>query len=46
LSEQPHHVEVPDGEGPRDGDCLQRLRREVSLSSVELTPFTTPDDIL
>jgi hypothetical protein len=34
LSEWTHHVEVPDGEGPRDGDCLQCLRQEMSLSSV------------
>jgi hypothetical protein len=45
LSEWPHHVEVPDGKGPRDGDCLQHLRREVSLSSVELAPFTAPHDV-
>jgi hypothetical protein len=46
LSERPHHVEVPDGERPRDGDGLKRLRREVSLSSVELTPFTASYDVL
>jgi hypothetical protein len=46
LSERTHHVMVADCEGPRDGDCLQRLRREVSLSGVELAPFTTPHDAL
>jgi hypothetical protein len=46
LSKWAHHVEVPDGEGPRDGDCLQRLRREMSLSSVELEPLTVPHDVL
>jgi hypothetical protein len=46
LLEWPHHVEVPDGKGPRDGDCLERLRWEVSLSSIELEPFTTPHDVL
>jgi hypothetical protein len=46
LSEWTHHVEVPDGERPRDGDRLQHLRREMSLSSVELAPFTTPHDVL
>jgi hypothetical protein len=45
LSEQSHHVEVPDGERPRDQDCLERLRREVSLSSVELAPFTASYDV-
>jgi hypothetical protein len=46
LSEWTHHVEVPDGEGPRDGDCLQCLRRKMSLSSVELAPLTAPHDVL
>jgi hypothetical protein len=46
LSEWPHHVEVPDDESPRDGDGLQSLRREVSLSSVELAPFTSLHDVL
>jgi hypothetical protein len=46
LSEWTHHVEVPDGEGPRGGDCLQRLRHEMSLSSAELAPFIAPHDVL
>jgi hypothetical protein len=46
LSEWLHHVEVPDGERPRDGDGLERLRPEVSMSSVELAPFTTWYDVL
>jgi hypothetical protein len=46
LSEWTHYVEVPNGEGPRDGDCLQRLRQEMSLSSVELAPFTALHDVL
>jgi hypothetical protein len=46
LSEWTHHVEVPDCEGPRDGDCLQRMRREVSLPGVELAPFTQLHDVL
>jgi hypothetical protein len=46
LSERTHDAEVPDREGPRDGDCLQCLRREVSLSGVELAPFTAPHDVL
>jgi hypothetical protein len=46
LSEWAHHVEVPDGERPRDGDCLQCLRQEMSLSGVELAPFTAPHDVL
>jgi hypothetical protein len=46
LSEGAHFVEVPDRKGPRDGDHLQRLRREVSLSRAELAPFTTPHNVL
>jgi hypothetical protein len=46
LSEWPHHVEVPYGERPRDGDGLQRLHREVNLSSIELAPFPVPHDVL
>jgi hypothetical protein len=46
LSEWANHVEIPDGEGPRDGDCMQRLRREISLSGVELAPLTAPHDVL
>jgi hypothetical protein len=42
LSEWPHHVEVPHSERPHDGDCLARLRREVSLSSIELAPLVMP----
>jgi hypothetical protein len=46
LSERSHHVEVPEGKRPRDGDGLERLRREMSLSSIELTPFTASYDVL
>jgi hypothetical protein len=46
LSERPHHVEVPDGESPCDGDGLECLCQEVSLSSVELTPLTASYDVL
>jgi hypothetical protein len=46
LSEWSHHVEVPDDERPRDGDGLEHLCREVSLSSVELAPFTASYDVL
>jgi hypothetical protein len=46
LLERPHHVKVPDAERPRDGNGLKRLRWEVSLPSVELTPFTSPHDVL
>jgi hypothetical protein len=34
LSERTHDDEVPYREGPRDGDCLQCLRWEVSLPGV------------
>jgi hypothetical protein len=33
LSERTHHVKVPDFKGPRDGDCLQCLRQEVSCQA-------------
>jgi hypothetical protein len=46
LLEWPHHVKVPNGERPRDGDGLERLRREMGLSSVELTPLATPYNVL
>jgi hypothetical protein len=46
LSERSHHVEVPDGEGPRDGNCMEFLCREVSLPSVELTPFAASHNVL
>jgi hypothetical protein len=46
LSEWAHCVEIPDREQPCDGDRLQRLRREVSLPSVELAPFIAPHDVL
>jgi hypothetical protein len=40
LSERPHHVEVPHSKWQCDGDGLMCLRREVSLSSVELASIT------
>jgi hypothetical protein len=46
LSKWPHHVEVPHREGPRDGDGLKCLRREMSLSSVELAPLAATHDVL
>jgi hypothetical protein len=46
LSEWSHHVEVPHRERPRDGDCLERLRRKVSLSGVELAPLASPYNVL
>jgi hypothetical protein len=46
LSKRPHHVEVPHGERPCDGDSLGRLHREMCLSSVELAPLTAPYDVL
>ena len=39
LFEWPNQVEPPDYEGPHDGDHLECLGREVSLSSVVLTPI-------
>jgi hypothetical protein len=46
LSEWRHHVEVPHSEWPGDGDRLKCLRREVSLSSVELAPLESTYNVL
>jgi hypothetical protein len=46
LSKRSHHVQVPDGKRPRDGNGLYCLRREVSFSSVELTPLAPSYDVL
>jgi hypothetical protein len=46
LSEWSHHVKVPHGKRPHDGDGLERLRREMSLSGVKLAPFTVSYDVL
>ena len=46
LFEWPNQVEPPDCEGPRDGDHLERLGREVSLPSVVLAPFAGAYDLL
>jgi hypothetical protein len=46
LSERPHHVEVPHGERPCDGDSLERLRWQMGLSGIELAPLTTPYNVL
>jgi hypothetical protein len=47
LSERSHHVEVPHGKRPRDRDGPERQRQEMSLSSIELAPFTAfPTSVL
>jgi hypothetical protein len=46
LSEWAHHVEVPDCEGPHDGDRLQCLCREMSLSGVESASFAASHNVL
>ena len=46
LFEWPDQVKPPDREGPRDGDHLECLGREVSLSSVVLAPFAGAYDLL
>jgi hypothetical protein len=46
LSEWTHNVEVPDCEGPRDGDRLQCLRREMGLPGVEPASFAAPPNVL
>ena len=39
-------VKPPDREGPRDGNHLECLGWEVSLSSIVLAPFTGAYDLL
>ena len=46
LFEWPDQVEPLDHEGPRDGNHLECLGREVSLPSVVLTPFAGAYDLL
>jgi hypothetical protein len=46
LSEWAHYVEVLDCEGPRDGDRLQCLCREMGLPSVELASFAASHNVL
>jgi hypothetical protein len=46
LSEWTHHVEGPNCEGPRDGDRLQCLRRDMSLPGVELAFFAVTHNVL
>ena len=46
LFEWPNKVEPPDREAPRDGDHLECLGREVSLSSIVLTPFVGAYNLL
>jgi hypothetical protein len=46
LSEWPHHIKVPHNKRPCDGDGLKHLRREVSLSSIELASLATTYDVL
>ena len=46
LFEWPNQVEPLDREGPRDGDHLECLGREVSLPSVVLTPFAGAYNLL
>ena len=46
LFEWPNQVEPLDHEGPRDGNHLECLGREVNLPSVVLTPFAGAYDLL
>ena len=46
LFEWSNQVEPLDREGPRDGNHLECLGREVSLPSVVLTPFAGAYDLL
>ena len=44
--EGPYQVEPLDREGPRDGDHLESLGREVCLPSIVLAPFAGAYDLL
>ena len=46
LFERPNQVEPPDHKGPRDGNHLECLGREVSLPSIVLTPLVGAHDLL
>ena len=46
LFERPNQIEPLDHEGPRDGDHLECLGREVSLPSIVLAPFVGAYDLL
>ena len=46
LLERPNQIGPPDREGPCDGDHLECLGQEVSLSSVVPTPFAGAYDLL
>ena len=46
LLKRPNQIEPLDHEGPRDGDHLECLGLEVSLSSVVLAPFAGAYDLL
>ena len=46
LLDRPNQIEPPDREGPRGGDHLECLGREVSLPSVVLAPFVGAYDLL
>ena len=46
LLEGTHEVQTPDYEWPGDRDCLEGLRREMHLSSEELTALAASHDLL
>jgi hypothetical protein len=46
LLERSHHVHAPHRKRPCDGDGLERMRREVGLSCVELTPLAASHNVL
>ena len=46
LFERPNQIKPPDHEGSHDGDHLECLGREVSLTSVVLAPFVGAYDLL
>jgi hypothetical protein len=46
LHKRPDHIETLDHEWPSEKDGLQRLRWQVGLPSVELTPLARADNLL
>ena len=43
--EWPHHVQLPDGKGPGNANCLERRSRQVWLGAELLAPFTLLDQL-
>jgi hypothetical protein len=45
FSQGPDDVQLPHGKGPRDGDCLEGVRREVGLAGVKSAHLAGAHDL-